>query len=132
MLGPETRKETWFLIPLVRNSDKRLHIVTLWSCLRDELYTLAGGWSGPQRVIALIEAVPGGWRDPATGRCSEDESRKYTVLVPASEFGALSELLVRAANSFDQDEILFVVQGEDRSVKRDPSKGFLAGDPEGG
>jgi hypothetical protein len=132
---PEARIETWFLIPLVRNSDQKPHVGTLWGSLRDEVYAVAGGWSGPKKVVAVIEdvaLVPGGWRDPATEKCSEDESRKYTVLIAKSQVGKLSEVLVRAANSFDQEEILFLVQGGDRSVKRDPSKGFLMGDPAGG
>ena len=133
--APEARIETWFLIPLVRNSDQKPHVATLWGSLRDEVYAVAGGWSGPKKVVAVIEdvaLVPGGWRDPATGKCSEDESRKYTVLIARSQVDKLSEVLVRAANSFDQEEILFLVQGGDRSVKRDPNKGFLMGDPAGG
>jgi len=133
--GTEARIETWFLIPLVRNSDQKAHAVTLWGQLRDEVYQVAGGWSGPKRVIAVIEdveLVPGGWKDPTTGKCSEDESRRYTVLVAKSNVEELASVLARAANSFDQDEILFVVQGEDHSVKRDLGKGFLKGDPAGG
>ena len=34
--------------------------------------------------------------------------------------GALRKVLERAANSFDQDEILYMVQGVDRTVKRNP------------
>jgi len=90
---------------------------------------------GPKRVIALIEDVeplPGSWRDPATGKSVEDESRKYTVIVGSEKIGELRAVLERAANSFDQDEVLFVVQGMDQTVKRDPRKSFLKGDPVGG
>jgi hypothetical protein len=132
--GAEKRIETWFLIPLVRNSDKKAHAATLWGQLRDEVYQVAGGWSGPTTVTVIkeVEPVPGGWRDPTTGKCSEDESRKYTVLIAKSSVDDLARVLGRAANSFDQDEILFVVQGEDHSVKRDIGLGFLKGDPAGG
>ena len=112
-----------------------MHVATLWGLLREEVYQVAGGWSGPKKVIAVIEDVedvPGGWRDPATGKCSEDESRKYTVMIERKKVDELREVLARVANSFDQDDILFVVQGEDRSVKREPGKGFLKGDPAGG
>ena len=131
----EGRIETWFLVPLVRNSDKKKHVGTLWGALRAEVYQIAGGWSGPKKVIAVIEdvdLVPGGWRDKTTGKCSQDQSRKYTVMIERSKIQGLAEVLVRAANSFDQQEILFVVQGEDHSVRRDPNKGFLKGDPAGG
>lgn len=33
----EERKETWFLIPVVRNSDKKPHIATLYGLLRKEI-----------------------------------------------------------------------------------------------
>jgi len=132
---PEARVETWFVIPLVRNSDRRPHDVALWGLLREEVYEVAGGVSGPRRVIALIEDVeplPGSWRDLATGKPVEDESRKYTVIVAREKLDELRAIMERAANSFDQDEVLFVVQGVDQSVKRDPSKGFLKDDPSGG
>ncbi len=138
---PEERYESWFLIPLVRDSDRCPHSATLWGLLRDEVYAVAAGWSGPTSVVAIkesvrvvenVEAVPGGWKDLITGRLTEDESRKYTVLIPRDQVEVRREVLARAANSFDQAEILFVVRGLDRTVKRDPAKGFLKGDPSEG
>ena len=127
------RIETWFLIPILRDSDKQPHRVTLYTALRRELYDVAGGISGPTTVvIENIELVPGSWQDPETGLPSGDESRKYTVIIARSTVPLLEEVLARAANSFDQKEILFVVQGIDRSVRKDPAKGFLREDPAGG
>ena len=129
----DRRIETWFVIPIVRNSDRQPHIAELWSCLRKEIYGVAGGLSGPKHVlIEDIEPVAGSWRDPATGDEIPDESRKYTVVIAESRVDALREVLERAANSFAQEEILFMVKGEDQSVRRDPSKGFLHGDPSAG
>jgi hypothetical protein len=129
----EGRIETWFVVPIVRNSNRQAHIAELWSHLRREIYDIAGGFSGPKQVIIEdIESVAGSWRDPATGAEVPDESRKYTVVIAQSRVGALREVLERAANSFDQEEILFMVKGEEQSVRRDPSKGFLHGDPSAG
>ena len=124
---------TWFLIPLRRSSDDQLHVVELWRCLREEVYAIAGGWTGPEsvKVLRKDDPVPGGWRSP-TGAREEDESRKYTVIIPRSHVEALREVLLRAANSFDQKEILFMVQEVKQSVRLDPSQGFLKGDPAGG
>ena len=112
MSGAEEEIGTWFLIPLVRSSNGQPHVVELWRCLREEVYGIAGGWTGPESVKVLRKGdpVPGGWRNPKTGAPEEDESRKHTVIVPRSKVGALREVLLRAANSFDQKEILFMVQ----------------------
>lgn len=42
---PKGRVETWFVIPRVRNSDRRCHVALLWGYLREELYAVAGGES---------------------------------------------------------------------------------------
>jgi len=137
----EERIETWCVIPMVRNSaPKAKHRATLWGHFRAEIYEAIGGVSGPTSVMIEpaahvmegYEPVPGGWRNPKTGREETDLSRKYTMIVERSRVDALRSVLERAANSFDQEEILFLVQGADRSVKRDPTKGFLKGDPAGG
>jgi len=128
------RIETWFLIPILRDSDRKLHRATLYELLHSELFDIAGGLSGPKSVSIILdpELVPGSWRDPGKRKPTGDESRKYTVLILRERLSALREVLERAANSFDQKEILFVVQGVDQSVQRDLLRGFLKGDPAGG
>jgi hypothetical protein len=130
--GHLERIETWFVIPLVRNSDKKRHMAPLWGLLRAELYRAAGGEASKRVVLEDVEESPGSWKDPATGKPVRDKSRKYTVVIERQKAETvLRAVLERAANSFDQDEILFLVQGTDRSVKRDHNKGFLEGDPAG-
>ncbi|MBI4617687.1 MAG: hypothetical protein HY720_29010 [Planctomycetes bacterium] len=127
--------ETWFVIPIRRNSEpKDQHVAMLWGLLRNEVYKAAGGWTGPEctRVIRDLELLPGGWVNPATGKPQDDESRKYTVLVEESKVNDLAQVLARATNSFDQLAILFVVQGEGRNVLQDLEKGYLEGDPASG
>ena len=83
-------------------------------------------------AIEDVELISGSWRNPKTGASVSDQSRKYTMIIARDSVGALRAVLERAANSFDQEEILFMVQGVDKSVKRDPAKGYLKGDPAGG
>ncbi len=123
--------ETWFLVPLVRNSDRQTHAAPLWACLREEVFAIPAGMSGPE-CWRKDDPVPGEWRDPKTGERVEDESRKYTIVLRRSRVEALRDVLWRAANSFDQEEILFLVRGVKTEVKRDASKGILKGDPAGG
>lgn len=126
------RVESWFLIPLVRNADRQLHAPELWGLLRAEVFAVAHGWTGPEEVrkdplIESVKTLPGGWTDPLSGRLITDESRKYTVLVSEDNVEELRAVLGRAANSFDQEEILFVVQGVDQSVGRRIEDGLLKG-----
>jgi hypothetical protein len=127
------RVEAWFVIPLVRESNKKQpHNALLWGCLRAELYRAAGGETRKRIFLEDVERSKGSWNNPETGKAVQDTSRKYTVIIDRHRADTvLREVLERAANSFDQDEILFLVQGVERSVKRDRTKGFLDGDPEG-
>lgn len=128
----KARIETWFVIPTVRDSDKKKHRATLWGLLRAELYEVAGADSWKWVILEELAPTKGSWKNPKTGKPVRDKSRKYTVVVLREKAEEIREVLFRAANSFDQQEILFMVLGVDRSVKRDPKKGFLKGDPEGG
>ena len=133
MTTSEERIETWFLIPLVPDSDKtKPHVATIWRFLRAELYDFAGGESSKPVVIEDVELISGSWQNPKTGASVSDQSRKYTMIIARDRVDALREVLERAANSFDQEEILFMVLGVEKPVKRDPAKGYLKGDPAGG
>ena len=127
----EERVKMEFLIPLKRNSDRRLHDAALWRLLRLALYAVAGGESSII-VIKSKETYTGSWRNPQSMEPVEDESREYSVVIERSKESLLREVLERSCNSLDQEEILFLVQGVDRSVRRDPGKGFLEGDPSEG
>src|SRR5436190_14701172 len=108
----EERIETWFVIPLVRNSNKKPHVALLWGCLRAELYRVAGGEARKRVVLEDVEESSGSWKNPTTSKPVRDKSRKYTVVIERQNAETvLRAVLERAANSFDQDEILFLVQG---------------------
>ena len=92
---------------------------------------VVGGESSKPVATEDVELISGSWRDSKTEGTVPDRSRKYTVIIVRDRIDALRRVLERAANSFDQEEILFVVQGVDKTVKRDPDKDPLKGDSAG-
>lgn len=42
--------ECWFLIPIVRDSDRGPHQPVLWKFLEEALSDAWGGWTGPERM----------------------------------------------------------------------------------
>lgn len=119
--------ECWFLIPLVRDSDRGLHQPVLWRLLEEALSDAWGGWTGPETMQwgRKKGAVPGGWKPEASADPITDESRKYTVFVPPAKLDALCSLLKKAANSFDQQEILLSVRGRRERIIPTPEDSFL-------
>ena len=119
--------ECWFLIPLVRDSDRRLHQPLLWRLLEEALSGTWGGWTGPEtmRWGRKQGAVPGGWKPQGSADPIIDESRKYTVFVPPMKLDDLRSLLKRVANSFDQQEILLSIRGRRERIIPAPEDGFL-------
>ena len=119
--------ECWFLIPLVRDSDRGLHQPVLWRLLEEALSDTWGGWTGPETMQwgRKKGTTPGGWKPEGSDRAITDESRKYTVFVSPTKLDALRSLLKRAANSFDQQEILLSVRGRRERVIPAPKDGFL-------
>jgi hypothetical protein len=119
--------ECWFLIPLVRDSDRGLHQPVLWRLLEEALSDAWGGWTGPEtmRWGKKRGAVPGGWKLKGSADPITDESRKYTVFVRPARLDALRSLLKQVANSFDQQEILLSVRGRRERIIPTPDDGFL-------
>jgi len=119
--------ECWFLIPIERNSDRGLHQPVLWDTLQEALSRDWGGWTGPERMHwgRTRSTVPGGWQPKGAERPVTDESRKYTVFVMPAKLDALRSLLRKAANSFDQEEILLSVRGRRERIIPTPEDGFL-------
>jgi hypothetical protein len=99
----------------------------LWRLLEEALSEAWGGWTGPEpmRWGRKKAAIPGGWKPQASADPITDESRKYTVFVPPPRLDALRSLLKKAANSFDQQEILLSVRGRRERIVPTPADGFL-------
>jgi hypothetical protein len=99
----------------------------LWRLLEEVLSDAWGGWTGPESVEwgRKKAVVPGGWKPEGADQPITDESRKYTVFVPPAEMDTLRSLLRKAANSFDQQEILLSVRGRRERVIPTPEDGFL-------
>lgn len=110
--------ECRFLVPLVRDSDRRPHKLWHWKSLQNALFHHFGGFTGPEGP------VPGIYRS-RSGRRVADLSRRYTVAVLPGSVEILRGLLRRAANTFDQECIYFVVGGDAELVDAEPSAGDL-------
>jgi hypothetical protein len=116
-----------FLIPLVRDSDRKLHSPVLWRLLQDALIERFGAVTGPETVLYYrrAEPVPGAW-SPAEGEAPvEDLSRRYTVALPLDRIDELRTLLRQVGNSFDQRVMYLEVAGYAELLDVRPEDGFL-------
>lgn len=116
-----------FLIPVVRDSDRRPHAPVVWRLLQDALVRTFGALTGPEPVLYYRkpDAVPGAWRPEEGEAPVEDLSRRYTVAVPADRVDELRALLRRAGNSFDQRVMYLEVGGYAEFVEVRLEDGFL-------
>lgn len=115
-------RERWlqchFLVPLYRDSDRLPHPPRHWAALRAELHSRFGGVTGPEGPI------PGTYTNRA-GQRVDDESHRYTVALPPSRVDELRRLLVRVANTFDQESIYLSVGVEVELVYANSTIGDL-------
>ena len=118
--------ECWFLIPLVRDSDRGLSTAVM-EVARRSLARHVGRMDRPRNdaVGAKQGAVPGGWKPQGSADPIIDESRKYTVFVPPVKLDDLRSLLKKVANSFEQQEILLSIRGRRERIIPAPEDGFL-------
>ena len=116
-----------FLVPVVRDSNRKPHPPVLWRLLQDALVRTFGAVTGPETVLYYRNpvAVPGAWSPGAGQEAVEDLSRKYTVAVPADSVDELRALLRRVGNSFDQRVMYLEVAGYAELLEVRPEDGFL-------
>jgi hypothetical protein len=119
--------ECSFLVPIVGDTDRKLHSPIAWRLLQDAIHRLFKGLSGPERFLLVrdVELVPGSYTEEATGNRVHDESRRYTVAIPEGQSETLRGLLRKAANTFDQKCIYLSVAGEVEFVTAKPEDGYL-------
>jgi hypothetical protein len=105
--------ECSFLVPIVGDSDRKVHSPVVWRLLQDAIHVLFKGLSGPERFLLVrdVELVPGSYTEEATGNRIHDESRRYTVAIPEGQLEILRGLLRKAARTFDQKCIYLSVAG---------------------
>lgn len=116
-----------FLIPVVRDSDRKPHPPVLWRQLQDALLGIFGAMTGPETVVyyRTAEPVPGAWSPGAGEEPVEDQSRRYSVAIPDDQLDELRGLLRRAGNSFDQRVMYLEVAGYAELLEVRPEDGFL-------
>lgn len=116
-----------FLIPVVRDSDRKPHPPVLWRILQDALMKSFGALTGPETVVYYRKrtVIPGKWSLGQGHAPVEDLSRKYAVAIPAEQVDALRALLRRAGNSFDQRVIYLEVAGYAEDLEVRLEDGFL-------
>jgi hypothetical protein len=116
-----------FLVPLVRDSDRRPHPPILWRLLQDALIERFDAMTGPEMVLYYRNAKPlaGTWSPRQGAEPVEDLSRKYTVAITAKQVGELRDLLRRVGNSFDQRVMYLEVAGYAELLAVLPEHGWL-------
>jgi hypothetical protein len=84
-------------------------------------------FTGPETVLFYRIPVPvaGTWSPDASLDPVEDESRRYTVAIPAERVSDLRDFLRKAGNTFDQRVIYLDVAGYAELLEVRPDDGFL-------
>jgi len=118
-----------FLVPVVRDGDRRPHPPVLWRLLQDALVDRFGGATGPETVVWYRDrkAVPGAWSPGRGEETVTDLSRRYTVALPPGRVNELRDLdlLRKVGNSFDQQAMYLEVAGFAEILEVRPQGGFL-------
>jgi hypothetical protein len=86
--------EITFLVPIVRNSDRKEHCSTAWDHLEGRMFDLFDGFT-------RCEDVVGSWRNEH-GTVVKDTSRQYKVAISSDKEGQFWDFLEQSKGVFDQ------------------------------
>ncbi len=122
----ERRVQCEFLVPIVRNTDKKPHQPIAWNLLVNEIRRVfPAGHSGPETFYRGDSLVPGEYEEsPGTPPVS-DISRRYILAIPESKVNDLRLLLKMAAHTFDQQAMYLSVAGTVEFVVPTDEDGYL-------
>jgi hypothetical protein len=126
-VGESPRPVCVFLVPVVRDSDRKPHPPVLWRSLQDTLVGRFGAVTGPEVVLYYRHPrpIPGMWSPGESLELVEDLSWRYTVAVAADQVDELRAVLRRVGNSFDQQVIYVEVAGYAELLEVRAEDGFL-------
>jgi hypothetical protein len=111
--------EVSFLIPEIRDSDRRLHQPIAWRLLQDEIRRrFPQGHSGPENFHRAVDLVPGEYSEGPDDPPVNDRSRRYILSLPETRVDEMKELLRKAAVTFDQRAMYLSVAGVVEFVTR--------------
>ena len=116
---PDTKDEVLvvqFLVP-VYDRRGRPYLRSVHKQIRRDLENMFDGWS-----LAADRALPGAWRNPASGEVEYDDSWRYEVGVAAGRLGELDLYLGALAHRLGQKALWRVVYagGEGKVVFASP------------
>jgi hypothetical protein len=115
-----------FLVPIVRNSDKKPHQPSAWNALGNEIRrAFPAGHSGPETFYRGDSLVPGEFVDEPNTPAIQDISRRYLLAIPEAKVDDLRLLLRKAANTFDQKAMYLAVKGYVEFVTATEADGYL-------
>ncbi len=119
--------ECAFLMPLVRDSDRKRHRPSRWRALENALYGEFGGYSGPEPLHRVHRAAhPSlGEYESDVGLRVSDRSRRYIVAMLRERLDDLRQILRQAANTFDQEAVYLSVAGRVEFVRGTEANGYL-------
>jgi len=118
--------ECRFMIPVVRNSDRKPHSPLAWRVLQDAIRReYPKGHTGPENFYHASSLVPGEYEEEATGHTVKDLSRQYTIALSESQLEELRNLLGKAAITFDQEAIYLSVSGKVEFIKPETEEGLI-------
>lgn len=105
--------ECKFLIPVVRDSDRKTHGPLAWRLLQDNIgREFPKGHTGPEVFYKAVDLVPGEYKGKKSGKDVNDMNRQYIVAISEDKVDVLRGLLCKAAVTFKQETIYLSVAGK--------------------
>ena len=103
--------ECKFLVPIVRDSTRRLHAPLAWQNLHRALDREFAGRTNRKALYVSLDTVWGNFESSRGRGQVSDESKEYLVALPQARLRKVRAILRRACITFDQESIYLAVAG---------------------